>query len=212
MKTNYNYIIDQVLVSEGGYVDHPSDPGGATNMGITHRTLAAWRNISPYTKLPKSEIKNLGNVEAKAIYRQNYWNAVRGDDLPSGLDYAVFDFGVNSGPSRAIIALQRLLGVADDGVMGPLTIKAANDNKDLKTLINRYQDDRLRFLKSLSTFGVFGKGWSSRVERVRKASLELATYEDATKPEKSGNGLAALIPILITLATAFFGWLQSRSK
>lgn len=210
MKENFDTIIVGVLASEGGYVDHPKDPGGATNMGITRQTLADWRGVTPYTNLPKSEVKNLTREEVIRIYKAKYWDAVKADELPSGLDYAVFDFCVNSGPKRAIIGLQRLLGVADDGILGPLTLKAAKEYKDLKTLINRYQDDRLRFLKALSTWPTFGKGWQIRVEKVRKTSLELvAATPVVVSGEKAGKmNFAALIPIIITILTAIFGALR----
>lgn len=208
MKQNFDLILDEVLASEGGYVDHPSDPGGATNMGITHKTLARWRKVTPWFNLPKAEVKALKVDEAKKIYRSLYWNAVKADALPSGVDMIVFDYAVNSGPDRAIRTLQRLVGADVDGQIGPDTLRRVNAVSDLRTLINRYQDDRLRFLKSLSTFPVFGKGWTSRVERVRKTALELGviakTEEVVTKPS-GGFNWAALIPIIITIITAMFG-------
>jgi lysozyme family protein len=203
MKGNFEKVIDGLLLSEGGYVDHPKDPGGATNMGITFAVLQAWRGKA----ITKQDVKNLTREEVVKIYRARYWDVVKADELPAGLDYAVFDFGVNSGPKRAIIGLQRLLGVADDGILGPITLQKAKEVKDLPTFINRYQDDRLRYLRQLSTFPTFGSGWVSRVERVRKASLELAgtSVEDPNTATKTGFNWAALIPIVLTALTALFG-------
>ncbi|WP_082555208.1 glycoside hydrolase family 108 protein [Devosia sp. Root635] len=115
MDRNFARALSAVLKQEGGYVDHPADPGGATNMGITHKTLARWRMVSPWWKLPKSAVMELQRPEAAKIYRANYWDAVRGDDLPSGLDLALFDFAVNSGPGRAVKMLQTIVGVTADG-------------------------------------------------------------------------------------------------
>lgn len=212
MQSTFYKVIDELLTNEGGYVDHPKDPGGATNLGITLGTAIANKlDLNSDGKVTKADVKLITLDVATPVYKKQYWDKVSGDDLPAGLDYAVFDFGVNSGPQRAIMALQRLLGVADDGVLGPLTLKAVNDNKDLKTLINRYQDDRLRFMQSLSTWGTFGKGWKARVEKVRNTSLALAANDNIDKKtETSENRWAALIPILITLATALFGLFQSR--
>lgn len=162
-----------VLAHEGGYVDHPSDPGGATNLGITRKTLARWRKVTPWTDLPKSEVKALTKASVAPIYRAFYWDEINGDKLPAGLDYAVFDYAVNSGPGRASMALQRLVGVADDGEIGPITLAAVAKRKPAD-LINALCDERLAFLRRLSTFPVFGRGWTSRVAGVRKVALEMA--------------------------------------
>lgn len=201
MKETFDKCIDELLDHEGGYVDHPKDPGGATNMGITLETLKRWRK----TNVTKQDVKSLTRGEVILIYKSVYWDSVQGDSLPSGLDYAVFDFGVNSGPKRAIIGLQRLLKVADDGVLGPITLKAVSEIKDLKTFINRYQDDRLAFLKALSTFPTFGRGWTARVEKVRKSSLSLVGSTTSVEKEKKGFNLAAMIPLILTILTAVFG-------
>ncbi len=165
--------LDHVLEQEGGYVDHPNDPGGATKFGITHKTLARWRKVSPWWKLPKAEIKALGRPEAGQIYRSAYWTRVRGADLPPGLDLALFDYAVNSGPIRAIKALQRLLGVKADGFIGPLTLTAIRGRR-ASDLIAALCDARLGFLKRLATFAVFGRGWSRRVSTIRSAALAMA--------------------------------------
>ena len=164
--------LEQVLAHEGGYVDHPADPGGATNMGITRKTLARWRNVSPWTDLPKSAVAALGRDEAARIYRTHYWNPCPAE-MPAGLDLALFDFAVNSGPDRAIRTLQAGLGVAADGVVGPLTLAAAAKT-DRAAAINDLCDRRLGFLGRLSSFAVFGRGWTRRVAAIRAAALAMA--------------------------------------
>ncbi|AVX04252.1 hypothetical protein MXMO3_01726 [Maritalea myrionectae] len=184
MQRNFAAALKLVLKHEGGYVDHPSDPGGATNQGITRKTLARWRGLKDWRQLPKSEVKNISADEVRQIYKARYWDKVRGDDLPSGLDYCVFDFAVNSGWSRAAIALQRVLGVADDGVIGPVTLEAVS-KANTKRLINKMCDDRMRFLKRLRHWSVFGKGWSRRVSGVRRDALAWADVSTApTPPER----------------------------
>lgn len=165
---NFMRVIALIFGSEGGYVDHPADPGGATNHGVTLATLSDCRG----RVCTKADVKALTKEEAAEIYRQKYWDAVRADELPSGVDYAVFDFGINSGTTRAIISLQRALGIADDGQIGPVTIAAAQ-KADPRRLIAAICDDRLRMMKSLKTWKVFGKGWGRRVAEVRLASLSM---------------------------------------
>ena len=148
-----------ILASEGGYVDHPRDPGGATNMGITHKTLAAWRGRA----VTKQDVRDLKRAEALEIYRAQYWSAVRGNDLPAGLDYAVFDYGVNSGPARAIKDLQRCLGVKVDGVVGAITLDAVRRVTDIIGLIEDLCERRWTFVQGLKTFATFGKGWRRRI-------------------------------------------------
>lgn len=176
-KSRFDICLVEVLRHEGGYADHPADPGGATNMGITHKTLARWRNISPWWKLPKSEVAGLQRAEAAKIYRASYWDRAKAGQLPAGLDLALFDYAVNSGPDRAIRTLQAELDVAVDGQVGPLTLAAITTyaaRKGLAALIDALCDRRLRFLNRLPTFAAFGKGWTSRVASVRQAALAAA--------------------------------------
>ncbi|RVU13206.1 glycoside hydrolase family 108 protein [Methylobacterium oryzihabitans] len=190
MDATYDQAFGLVLKHEGGYVDHPDDPGGATNLGVTIGTLSAWLGRAA----TKAEVRALTVAAVAPIYRARYWNAVRGDDLPAGLDYAVFDFAVNSGPGRAVMALQRALGVADDGRLGPVTLTALAD-KDPVALITALCDDRMAFLRKLSTWGSFGKGWTSRVQGVRAGALAMARKPPAAptsaKCTSCGKALAA---------------------
>lgn len=169
MKGNFRELLPKVLVHEGGYVDDPQDPGGETNKGITHKTYDAWRKRQGQ---PTRSVKHITPEEVAEIYRQQYWNKIAGDDLPSGVDYAVFDFAVNSGPSRAAQFLQRAVGVADDGIIGAQTL-AAVDAADPETLAAKICDDRLSWLKRLKTFKRYGRGWTRRVQDVRRVALAM---------------------------------------
>lgn len=205
---NYDEALRLLLKDEGGYTNHPDDPGGPTNYGIT---------IFDYRKYVKpnataADVKAMKLSEAKAIYRTKYWDAQHCDDLPSGIDYAVFDYGVNSGIGRAPKVLQRVLGVAADGAIGPNTLRAARSANAVK-IINGICDERIAFLRSLRTWPVFGKGWAARVKGVRATALRMASApiehpppdipapepQAAQQPARSGglfNGLAALTRIL----------------
>tara|TARA_R110000772_G_scaffold99174_2_gene198863 strand:- start:19974 stop:20837 length:864 start_codon:yes stop_codon:yes gene_type:complete len=178
---NFNRALTAVLVHEGGYVNHPRDPGGATNKGITYRTYNAWRKSQG--QKPR-DVRNITDKEVAAIYKKQYWDAVKADELPSGLDNAVFDYAVNSGPGRAAKDLQRVLGVTPDGSVGSNTLAAAK-GKDASASVNQLCDRRMAFFRSLKTWGTFGKGWTRRLVGVRALSLELAktkTPAPAPKP------------------------------
>ena len=156
-----------VLNVEKGYSDHPSDPGGATNLGITQRTLGKWRGRS----VTEDEIKNLSKDEASKIYHANYWTPTMCEELPAGVDTLVFDMAVNAGVSRSIKLLQQALGgLAVDGVIGPRTLAkaAAADRIDLCV---EYTARRINFYGGLDTFDTFGLGWSRRAARALRAAL-----------------------------------------
>jgi len=164
--SRFDLCLQVVLAKEGGFADDPADAGGATQMGITARTLAAWRGL-PVTA---QEVRNLSRDEAKEIYRAQYWNLMRCEDLPRGVDLAVFDFGVNAGPGTAVKALQRAIGTMPDGAVGPFTLRAAQMT-DARALIGAICQARLEFYRGLGGFARFGKGWISRVEDVRRQAL-----------------------------------------
>lgn len=166
MNANYPAALAAVLVHEGGYVNHPRDPGGATNRGVTQRVYDDFRAARG---LVLRSVKHIQQAEVEAIYKRQYWDAVKGDDLPAGVDYCVFDLAVNSGVNRASRFLQRATGVAEDGKIGPVTIAAAK-NIPPRLLADTICDERICFLKSLGTFGIFGKGWTRRVSEVREHS------------------------------------------
>lgn len=168
MKGNLENAIKLTFGSEGGYVDHPLDPGGPTKFGITLATLANYR----HTEVTAADVKALGLSEAAAILDMQYWRKIWGDDLPRGVDYAMFDYAVNSGPAQAVKAAQKILGMDRDGIMGAFTLNALR-TMDPELFIASYMAARLDFLKGLSTWSTFGHGWSARVEHVRRASLAM---------------------------------------
>ena len=166
--SNARRAITIILEKEGGYVDHPSDPGGATNMGITFNTLKEWRGAD----ISKQDVKDLTVEEARNIYEANYWKPLSCDSLPSGVDLVAFDFGVNAGPSRSAKLLQRVCGVNPDGVIGPITIGAVK-SLDPAQVVQRFGQLRLAYYRSLRTWETFGRGWTRRTEEVEKAVLSM---------------------------------------
>jgi lysozyme family protein len=168
-EANWNTCLAFVFAAEGGYTDDPQDPGGATNLGITLDELAIWR----HTAVTKDDVKNLGRAEASAIYRTNYWNASRCNELPSGVDLMVMDASVNTGNGRSAKILQAAVGVAVDGSIGPLTL-AAVAGRPAADLINELAARRQAFYESLNTFNHFGAGWTKRVQQVQALALQLA--------------------------------------
>lgn len=161
-----------ILKHEGGYVDHPKDPGGATNMGITHKTLSEWRKM-PVTK---EDVRRLTQDEAGRIYKALYWDKCRCDEMPLGVALVVFDGAVNSGVGQSSRWLQRSVGAHPDGVIGPKTLEIMN-GKNPVTVINSVLDARLAFLQSLKTWPTFGKGWGRRVSEIRADALKLQQKE-----------------------------------
>lgn len=169
MRTNYDASMTEVLKWEGGFVDHPKDPGGATNMGITIRTLASWRRKT----VTKADVKALSRREALDIYRANYSDPIRYDELPAGLDHVTLDGAVNSGVSRGVRWLQQAVGAKADGRMGTDTLRAAQAAQALPAIAKACKI-RMGFLHGLSTFATFGKGWSRRVAGVEAFATKLA--------------------------------------
>ena len=163
MKSEFKKALPAVLVHEGGYVNHPKDPGGPTNKGVTQRVYDAWRANKGME--PRS-VRLIETAELEAIYKAGYWDRIHGDDMPPGLGYVLFDYAVNSGPSRAIKALQTALGVPADGTIGQMTVNAIDTHGDHDALIAEIGARRMAFLRRLSTFSTFGKGWTRRVSDV----------------------------------------------
>jgi hypothetical protein len=165
---SFDACVALVLTYEGGFSDNPADPGGATNFGITQRTLEAFLG-HPVTV---DDVRNLSSSTADAIYRANYWNLMRCGDLPAGVDLMVFDYGVNSGPGLAVKALQGLVGVTQDGAIGPITLAAVANVAPL-TLVNDLAQQRLTYLRGLSGFATFGAGWTRRVAEVQAKAQQM---------------------------------------
>lgn len=176
--SNFDGALARVLVHEGGYVHHPADPGGATMKGVTQRVYDGWRRRKGLAARP---VRRIAPDEIAAIYRAQYWSAVRADDLPGGLDYCLFDAAVNSGPAQAAKWLQRALGTAADGQVGTLTL-AALEGRPVTTLIEDVCARRLAMLRTLSTFPTFGAGWTRRVGEVRRAALGMVKGEAVSAP------------------------------
>ena len=151
---NFDEAFDTLLGHEGGYSNHPSDPGGETMWGITRKVAIQEGYQGDMHVLPREF--------AKDVYRRRYWDAVMAERLPESLRYTVFDAAVNSGPHQAIRWLQRALDVGEDGVMGPLTLHALRDASGLKMAV-LFNAERLDFLTSLPTWGSFGRGWARRI-------------------------------------------------
>ncbi|MCF4097946.1 glycoside hydrolase family 108 protein [Maritalea mediterranea] len=174
---HFQTALAHIFAQEGGYVDHPHDPGGATKYGITRATLARYRNIKPVSNLPKSAVRRMRKTEATQIYYCYYWHPIFGSKLSAGLAFCLFDFAVNSGPPRAIKTLQNVVNVPADGRMGPITLAAIKTYISMRgeaQLIDRICAARLRFLKRLRHFSTFGRGWRRRVEATRAQALKLA--------------------------------------
>jgi lysozyme family protein len=169
MKNNFDLALSELLKHEGGYVNNPKDPGGMTNLGVTR---AVWESYVGRESSEK-EMRTLTPAQVAPLYKRKYWDAINGDSLPSGLDLCVFDCAVNSGVGRAAKMLQGILGLAQDGSIGPKTLEACNKFSS-KDLVDKFCKARQDFLESLPTFKTFGKGWTARVAEVESKSTNLA--------------------------------------
>lgn len=168
MKENFDKCLEMILHHEGGYVNHPKDPGGETNLGVTKRVYEEWGG--------QKNMKDLTVEDVAPIYKKNYWGRAKCDQLPSGLDLAVFDWSVNSGVGRAVKKLQKMIGTVADGGIGPNTLKTLEEyirHHGLETTIENYKDIRQAFYRSLSTFNTFGKGWTRRNNETLEAALKM---------------------------------------
>jgi lysozyme family protein len=231
--STYDGALRRLLAHEGGYTNHPSDPGGPTNFGIT---------IHDYRKCVKSDadaadVRAMRLEEAEAIYRRKYWDAQRCDELPAGIDYAVFDYGVNSGVGRSGKVLRRVLGMDSSSHVVTDAVVAAARKRNAAEVVVAICDERLAFLKRLKTWPTFGSGWGRRVAEVKQVALALAAKGGtSTTPQtksaagttagaaaagsavvagaaaaqqahQSGARIAIVVAIAFAaLALAFFGW------
>jgi lysozyme family protein len=219
MQKNYDASLKRVLAHEGGYTDHPSDPGGPTNWGIT-----IW-DARKYWKrdADADDVKAMPLEAAKRIYRSKYWDALRCDELPPGVDYAVMDFGVNSGVSRALKFLEAIAGVPVDGRPDDALIRTVAKMPP-KAVITELCNKRLVFLQGLKTWPTFGKGWGRRVAEVKNAALAMVDNintevpapartpktekpDTATKPASHSTTIWAQIATVLTaLGGALTDW------
>jgi len=168
MANNFNECLEIILHHEGGYVNHPKDPGGETNLGVTKRVYEEHGGTK--------DMKDLTVEDVAPIYEKSYWKRVKGDELPSGLDLCVFDFGVNAGTGRAAKYLQNLVGATADGAIGPGTlgkVVAYVEEHGLENTIKSYQSARQGYYEKLKTFETFGRGWTRRVEETTELALKM---------------------------------------
>lgn len=164
MQKNFDQCFTWIIAHEGPFTDDSAlgDSGGMTTWGVTHRDWARWTGRSP----SRAEMKALKQSDVKPLYKKFYWDAMHCDELPPGLDYAVFDYGVNSGIYRSIKILQRLVSVPVDGIMGAKTLDAVRVHNG-KELAIKLCDERIGFLRGLRIFRNFGRGWTRRVNEVK---------------------------------------------
>ena len=167
---NYGRVLAHTLAEEGGWANHPRDPGGATMRGVTQARYDQERDRAG---LPRQSVRLISEAELQHIYRTGYWDPIKGDLLPMGPDLSTFDSAVNSGKSRGAKWLQRAAGAAVDGVVGPLTIRAVLDS-DPVAIVKRMCEIRMGFLRGLATFDVFGRGWSRLVADVEAVGVSMA--------------------------------------
>ena len=165
MELNFQKSLDLVLDSEKGFVNNPNDPGGITNLGVTKASWESWKMRA----VNIDEMRALTKEDVIPFYRKKYWDAMKCDDLPLGMDYAAFDFAVNAGVGRAAKTLQTALGVAADGVIGPATMKVAQAF-DPDEFLERFSKAKESYYKTLNTFPIFGKGWLKRVDTVQNSA------------------------------------------
>lgn len=165
MKENFDAALKAVLHHEGGFVNHPADPGGMTNLGCTKKVWEEWVGHP----VDEQAMRSLTPADVAPLYKKKYWDAVKGDELPDGVDYIMFDTAINSGPGRAVKFLQGCVGADMDGALGPKTL-AAVKAADPKQLVEDYAKRRLSFLQDLPTWGTFGKGWGRRVAEVQNTA------------------------------------------
>ena len=163
--SNFDEILPITLKHEGGFVNHPRDPGGMTNLGVTKATWEKWTGETA----SEAEMRALTVMDVAPLYRERYWKPVAGDSLPKAFALCVFDFGVNSGPARAAKYLQQLVGVKQDGQIGPKTLAALQQyvtSRGALQSIENYNDLRRGFLRNLNTYSVFGRGWMRRIAAI----------------------------------------------
>jgi lysozyme family protein len=169
MKHNWEEALAHILKYEGGYVNHPADPGGMTNLGVTKRVWEEWTG----KRVSEADMRALTPELVAPMYKKKYWDVIRGDDLPAGVDLCVFDAAVNAGVGRASKFLQQAVGVTADGQIGPKTISAVTA-KPADEIIEAFCALREAHYKSLSTFETFGKGWMRRLASIKAESTDMA--------------------------------------
>jgi lysozyme family protein len=166
MQGNFQECLDLVLKAEGGWVNHPSDPGGETNLGVTKRV---WEEYIGHTV---ESLKKLTKEDVAPLYELKYWRPCYGEVLPRGLDFLCFSFGVNAGCGRSVKLLQQSLGLVSDGVIGPRVMQKLRES-DTTDVIKVFSESRREYYKSLKNFPIFGKGWISRTDKEEQEALQM---------------------------------------
>ena len=169
MKDNFDECLKMLLHHEGGYVNHPSDPGGETNLGVTKKVYQEWGGTK--------DMKDLTVEDVAPIYKKNYWDRCKCDDLESGVDWVGFDWAVNSGTGRSAKAIQKICGASQDGAIGPKTL-ALIGKQNTQYVIEEFGKIRQDFYESLKTFDTFGKGWTRRNKETTEKALEMIEDDD----------------------------------
>jgi lysozyme family protein len=167
MNNNFQECLDLVLKAEGGWVNHPSDPGGETNLGVTKRV---WEEYIGHTV---ESLKKLTKEDVAPLYELKYWRPCYGEVLPRGLDFLCFSFGVNAGCGRSVKLLQQSLGLVSDGVIGPRVMQKLRES-NTTDVIKGFSESRREYYKSLKNFPIFGKGWISRTDKEELEALNMA--------------------------------------
>lgn len=210
MRDNIHEALKLIAGSEGGYSNHPNDPGGPTMKGVTLAKYKSYCKLKGRGIPSVNDLKKITDAEVEEIFRMDYWNSVRGDELPAGLDYITADFAFNSGSGQAVKELQRVVTALGydtegaDGKMGRLTlaaIDAAMTALGEDKVINAYMDKRLAFMKSLKTWSTFGKGWTNRVRDVRKNGLSIAHGDPTYLPVAHPMGNAKADPAAVKMTS-----------
>ena len=172
MSADLSACLAHTLSYEGGFVDDPRDPGGATIFGVT---LATLRTVRRNARLGVAQLRALTRAQAESIYEAEYYLPVRADQLPAGVDLMTGDMAVNAGCRTAAIILQEALGIEADGAIGPVTVAAATASSPaaVVAIIAAMATGQAMFYRGLTTFPVFGKGWLARVAERRAAALAM---------------------------------------
>jgi lysozyme family protein len=201
-QTNFDTSLGLTLVYEGGWVNNPNDPGGATYKGVTQ---AVYDDDRDRRKVPRQSVRLMTDAELRAIYRWRYWDMINGDSLPLGVDYAAFDFAVNSGVARSARALQGIVHAVQDGQIGPITIQAIvsySSTYGVSALTDALCNARMAFLQGLPTFATFGQGWTRRVMGAQPGHQAGDTgVIDRAYDMAAGNSIAAPANVLATIKT-----------
>jgi len=184
MKDNYTKCLTMVLEHEGKFSDHPSDSGGATMKGVTLNVFRAFYGDDKTVE----DLKNITQSQLSHIYKIGYWNKCQCDSLPSGIDYAVFDAAIMSGPHRSVKWLQEVVDTVPDGIVGIKTITATKRLKP-QVVASELVQKRLDFLEKLSNYDVFGRGWRRRVRTVSRVAQSMSICCSKTDMDAIAKGI-----------------------